>query len=371
MPLFPWACAALASEPALPLVARIPAGAWQASAGLGAGLSADATGMLVLSGFEHAAGAQLAGDLPWDLRLGGNIDLDGSGTFRYGETLRVGVSARSGFGGVAGVAFGGSPGWSEPALMGRWRGTRGALTGEVTAGPVGRGEEGRFMPGAGTDAELEWRATPAVSLGAWGAARTWVGEAAPAVTAMGGLFVSGTPRHDTRLTLALGARGASAHDDPAAAWTGLPSPGAADVWALARAGWSPRGPVGLFAQGGAVTPVVGGGSLYGWATAGVEVHYGQVGAPRPPDATVPPPPKFRIHAPAASSVEVIGSFNDWTAEPLHPSAGGAGLWELDRALPSGRHSFVYLLDGVPFLPQEVTRRQPDGFGGENGVIEAP
>jgi hypothetical protein len=70
-------------------------------------------------------------------------------------------------------------------------------------------------------------------------------------------------------------------------------------------------------------------------------------------------------------VEVIGSFNDWTAEPLHPSAGGAGLWELDRALPSGRHSFVYLLDGVPFLPQEVTRRQPDGFGGENGVIEAP
>jgi hypothetical protein len=167
MPLFPWACAALASEPALPLVARIPAGAWQASAGLGAGLSADATGMLVLSGFEHAAGAQLAGDLPWDLRLGGNIDLDGSGTFRYGETLRVGVSARSGFGGVAGVAFGGSPGWSEPALMGRWRGTRGALTGEVTAGPVGRGEEGRFMPGAGTDAELEWRATPSVSLGAW------------------------------------------------------------------------------------------------------------------------------------------------------------------------------------------------------------
>lgn len=111
---------------------------------------------------------------------------------------------------------------------------------------------------------------------------------------------------------------------------------------MARAGWSPRGPLGLFVLGGAVMPAAGGGSPYGWATAGIEVHYGQVGSPRRPDATGPPPPTLRIHAPAATSVEVVGSVNDWSAEPLHPGAGG-----------------------------EVTRRQPDGFGGENGVIEAP
>ena len=365
MTVLVWAAMAAAAEPRLPLPIHVDGGAWEASATLSGGLLAFDGAPLALGEVRHALAGGQTGRVPWDLRVGGTAELDGDAAFRYGEAVRVGLGGASGFGGAAGVAFGGAPGWSEPELMGRWQRPTRALTAQVTAGAVGRTEAGRAAPGAGGDVELEWRVTPAFRTGAWTSARAWAGAAVPAVTAAAGMFATGLPRADLPLTVALGARGATAHDDPAAAWSGLPAPGTADAWGILRASWSPRGAFGLVGEAGGVWPVAGESIAYGWATLGVEVHVGRIGAP----AEDRPFPAFRVRAAGASTVALAGSFNGWVPEALHRSDADPDVWELDRRLPAGTHEYVYLVDGRPLVPPEAARRVDDGLGGENGVLD--
>lgn len=78
--------------------------------------------------------------------------------------------------------------------------------------------------------------------------------------------------------------------------------------------------------------------------------------------------KFSLHAPAAQTVRVLGSFDDWGAgRALQP--GGNGLWQAWVDLPPGRHRYRFLVDDVPVKPPESPRYVPDGFGGIDGEIE--
>lgn len=63
---------------------------------------------------------------------------------------------------------------------------------------------------------------------------------------------------------------------------------------------------------------------------------------------------FRLYMPHAGSVEVVGSFCDWT---LDPSAGvlelhrdDEGWWSGRLSLPPGDHEFCYLVDGRAWMP---------------------
>jgi hypothetical protein len=48
---------------------------------------------------------------------------------------------------------------------------------------------------------------------------------------------------------------------------------------------------------------------------------------------------------------------------------GEGRWSTGPLrLQSGVYTYVFLVDGLPTLPSEVTHREPDGLGGENGVL---
>jgi len=75
---------------------------------------------------------------------------------------------------------------------------------------------------------------------------------------------------------------------------------------------------------------------------------------------------FTLLAPTAKSVSLAGSFNGWLPEPLSRSPDG--VWTLERILPVGVHTYVYLVDGEALVPPEATRTEPDGFGGTNGVL---
>jgi len=78
---------------------------------------------------------------------------------------------------------------------------------------------------------------------------------------------------------------------------------------------------------------------------------------------------FRLVAPEAKSVSVVGSFNRWNAEKgLMKKDGKPGLWELRADVPPGSHEYTFIVDGRPFLPPEANTRVADGFGGENGVV---
>jgi hypothetical protein len=82
--------------------------------------------------------------------------------------------------------------------------------------------------------------------------------------------------------------------------------------------------------------------------------------------------RFRMRSSGASSVTVIGSWDDWTvpgrtlwhtAEP--------GLWEAWVEVPPGTHRYRFLVDGQAVRPPDAPRYAQDDFGGEDAVLEVP
>ncbi len=77
---------------------------------------------------------------------------------------------------------------------------------------------------------------------------------------------------------------------------------------------------------------------------------------------------FRLHAPDARQVSLVGAFNGWdpAADPLVPAGGG--WWQTSRALPAGTHAYAYVVDGTWRTPPQAEATEPDGFGGRNGLL---
>jgi hypothetical protein len=78
---------------------------------------------------------------------------------------------------------------------------------------------------------------------------------------------------------------------------------------------------------------------------------------------------FRVKAPDAVGVSVVGTFNEWEsgATPLVKTAGG--WWEARVALAPGTYEYAYMVDGTYLTPPESLITLEDGFGRQNGVLE--
>ena len=78
--------------------------------------------------------------------------------------------------------------------------------------------------------------------------------------------------------------------------------------------------------------------------------------------------RFVIFEPAASQVEITGTFTGWQKKPL-ARAGESGYWEVTLSLPEGEHRYVYLIEGTrEYADPTVSARERDDFGGENSVL---
>lgn len=80
---------------------------------------------------------------------------------------------------------------------------------------------------------------------------------------------------------------------------------------------------------------------------------------------------FELHAPGASRVELLGTFNNWeTGDIVLAGPDASGHWTAEVALPEGRHEYIFLVDGEQWVadPKAATQR-PDGFGRVNAVIK--
>lgn len=76
---------------------------------------------------------------------------------------------------------------------------------------------------------------------------------------------------------------------------------------------------------------------------------------------------FRVTAPEARSVQVVGDFSAWEATPMH--RGEDEIWEVRLPLDPGLYEYAYVIDGVWTTPPEATLTVDDGFGGRNGLLE--
>jgi Glycogen recognition site of AMP-activated protein kinase len=76
--------------------------------------------------------------------------------------------------------------------------------------------------------------------------------------------------------------------------------------------------------------------------------------------------------PGARSVEVVGSFNNWSRGLLHlRDDDHDGIWHGYAVLPAGPHEYMFVIDGERWVTDPLAGRfVDDGFGAgrENSVI---
>jgi Glycogen recognition site of AMP-activated protein kinase len=71
----------------------------------------------------------------------------------------------------------------------------------------------------------------------------------------------------------------------------------------------------------------------------------------------------------ASSVQLVGDFNEWTkgSTQLKPS-GAPGVWAVSVALTPGRHEYAFIVDGKRWVIDPLAVKSSDEFGTESSVI---
>ena len=101
----------------------------------------------------------------------------------------------------------------------------------------------------------------------------------------------------------------------------------------------------------------------------VETAPAKAAKPVPVKAEAPPPRVvLELVNPAAKQVFVAGSFNNWRPEqtPLVPA--GNGRWARDLKVPSGRHEYLFVVDGQ-WLPDPNAKESVENLlGGRNSIL---
>ena len=78
---------------------------------------------------------------------------------------------------------------------------------------------------------------------------------------------------------------------------------------------------------------------------------------------------FAIHAPAAQSVYVSGSFNGWTINESCRMQKQGERWSLSLPLDAGSHEYQFIVDGRWQPDPANKRRVGNGLGDMNSVVE--
>jgi len=82
--------------------------------------------------------------------------------------------------------------------------------------------------------------------------------------------------------------------------------------------------------------------------------------------------QFVGHFPGARSVEVVGSFNNWSRGTLHLNDDDHdGIWHGAVVLPAGAHEYMFVVDGERWVADPLAGRYiDDGFGAghENSLL---
>lgn len=71
----------------------------------------------------------------------------------------------------------------------------------------------------------------------------------------------------------------------------------------------------------------------------------------------------------ASSVELVGDFNEWTKGSTALRLSGApGVWVASVPLTPGRHEYAFIVNGTRWVADPLAVKSSDDFGTESSVI---
>jgi 1,4-alpha-glucan branching enzyme len=88
-------------------------------------------------------------------------------------------------------------------------------------------------------------------------------------------------------------------------------------------------------------------------------------------APVKPEPKvmFEIENPAANSVYVAGSFNQWQPEKTPLQRQSNGRWVGDLQVGPGRYEYLFVVDGQWVPDPKAAESVQNPFGGRNSILQ--
>jgi 1,4-alpha-glucan branching enzyme len=81
------------------------------------------------------------------------------------------------------------------------------------------------------------------------------------------------------------------------------------------------------------------------------------------------PVAFRLHAPEAKLVWLVGRFTGEGFKDYEMKMSVDGYWQCSVELKRGHHEYHFLVDGVPTTDPHAYVRVPDDLGGFNSVVE--
>lgn len=76
---------------------------------------------------------------------------------------------------------------------------------------------------------------------------------------------------------------------------------------------------------------------------------------------------FRLDAPEAQKVLLVGDFTNWQERAIPMKQGKDGVWTTTVGLPTGTHHYLFIVDGQWQDDPECVLRAPNSFGSQNMV----
>jgi 1,4-alpha-glucan branching enzyme len=76
---------------------------------------------------------------------------------------------------------------------------------------------------------------------------------------------------------------------------------------------------------------------------------------------------FRLNAPTARKVLLVGDFTNWQQGAIPMQKGKDGIWTTSVGLALGSHHYLFIVDGAWCADPECPLRVPNPYGGQNMV----
>lgn len=85
----------------------------------------------------------------------------------------------------------------------------------------------------------------------------------------------------------------------------------------------------------------------------------------------PPATEFKLFAPEAKEVALVGDFSNWQENECPMRRAKDGSWKKRLQLNPGRYEYRFVVDGHWWTDPENQDRQQNPYGQDNSVITVP